>query len=123
MAVIMGGMITAFFVLIARMPDGLGMGDMLHVADGLGKLQAVDFSLDLDMRYPVWSGIFGGLFLSLSYFATHQSQVQRYLTGTSVRESRLGRMFDAVLKIPLQFFIFVLGALVFVFYQFEQPPL
>lgn len=123
MGVIMGGMITAFFVLIARMPDGLGMGDMLHVAGGFGKLQAVDFSLDLDKRYTVWSGIFGGLFLSLSYFGTDQSQVQRYLTGTSVRESRLGLMFNAVLKIPMQFFILVLGALVFVFYQFEQPPL
>lgn len=123
MGVIMLGMFAAFAILLMRMPDALSFSDMLHVAGSFGKLEAVDLSLDFDKRYTVWSGIFGGLFLSLSYFGTDQSQVQRYLTGDSVRESRLGLMFNAVLKIPMQFFILLLGALVFVFYQFEQPPL
>lgn len=123
MAVIMTGMLTAFVILLMRMPDALAFTDMLYLAGSMGKLDAVDFSLDFDKRYTVWSGIFGGLFLSLSYFGTDQSQVQRYLTGDSVRESRLGLMFNAVLKIPMQFGILLLGALVFVFYQFEQPPL
>lgn len=123
MAVILAGMVTAFAVLLARMPTGVSFTEMLHVAGSMGKLGAIDFSLDFDTRYTVWSGIFGGLFLSLSYFGTDQSQVQRYLAGDSVRESRLGLMFNAALKIPMQFFILLLGALVFVFYQFEQPPL
>jgi Na+/proline symporter len=104
------------------MPAGLGFGDMLHVAGSMGKMSGVDFSLDVHKRYTVWSGVFGGLFLSLSYFGTDQSQVQRYLSGGSLRESRLGLMFNAVLKIPMQFFILLLGVLVFVFFQFEQPP-
>jgi solute:Na+ symporter, SSS family len=123
MGVIMTGMFVAFIILLIKMPAPLGFSDMLHVAGEFGKLEAVDLSLDFDKRYTVWSGIFGGLFLSLSYFGTDQSQVQRYLSGTSIRESRLGLMFNAVLKIPMQFFILLLGALVFVFYQFEQPPL
>lgn len=123
MGVIMAGMFAAFVVLLMRMPDVLSFPDMLHVAGSFGKLEAVDLSLDFDKRYTVWSGIFGGLFLSLSYFGTDQSQVQRYLTGDSVRESRLGLMFNALLKIPMQFSILLLGALVFVFYQFEEPPL
>ncbi len=123
MAVIMLGMVAAFLILLMRMPSGLAFTDMLHVAGSFGKLEAVDFSLDFDKRYTVWSGIFGGLFLSLSYFGTDQSQVQRYLTGDSIRNSRLGLMFNAVLKIPMQFGILLLGALVFVFYQFEEPPL
>jgi len=86
------------------------------------KLEAVNFSFDVHQRYTFWSGLLGGLFLSLSYFGTDQSQVQRYLHGASLRESRLGLMFNAVCKIPMQFFILLLGALVFVFYQFEQPP-
>ncbi len=122
MGVIFLGMVIAFVVLIFKMPAGLGFADMLHVAGGMGKMQAVDFSLDVHQRYTVWSGVFGGLFLSLSYFGTDQSQVQRYLSGGSLRESRLGLIFNAVLKIPMQFFILLLGALVFVFFQFEQPP-
>ncbi|HET7625330.1 MAG TPA: sodium:solute symporter [Verrucomicrobiae bacterium] len=122
MAVILLGMIAAFVVLIMKMPAGLGFTDMLRVAGGMGKLQAVDFSTNPDKRYTFWTGMLGGTFLSLSYFGTDQSQVQRYLSGASLRESRLGLMFNAVLKIPMQFFILLLGALVFVFYQFEKPP-
>jgi solute:Na+ symporter, SSS family len=120
--VIFAGMITAFFILLAKLPAGLTFGDALTVAGGFHKLEAVDFSIDFNKRYTFWSGILGGMFLALSYFGTDQSQVQRYLHGSSLRESRLGLMFNAVCKIPMQFFILLLGALVFVFYQFERPP-
>jgi len=120
--VIFVGMIAAFFVLLAKLPANLTFDDALTVAGGFHKLEAVDYSLDPDRRYTIWSGVFGGLFLALSYFGTDQSQVQRYLSGASVRESRLGLMFNAVFKIPMQAFILLLGALVFVFYQFDRPP-
>ena len=97
-------------------------GDAFTLAGGFKKLDAVSFSTDLHRRYTFWTGLLGGFFLSLSYFGTDQSQVQRYLSGSSLRESRLGLMFNAVLKIPMQFFILLLGVMVFVFYQFEQPP-
>jgi solute:Na+ symporter, SSS family len=121
-AVIWAGMVTAVIVLLLRLPAGLGLNGAARVAGALGKLQAVDFSLDPSRRYTVWTGVFGGLFLSLSYFGTDQSQVQRYIAGPSLRNSRLGLMFNAVLKIPMQFVILVLGALLFVFYQFVPPP-
>jgi Na+/proline symporter len=120
--VIFVGMIAAFFVLLARLPASLGFTDALAVAGGFHKLEAVDFSLNPDRRYTLWTGVLGGMFLALSYFGTEQSQVQRYLSGASLRESRLGLMFNAVFKIPMQAFILLLGALVFVFYQFERPP-
>jgi solute:Na+ symporter, SSS family len=120
--VIFIGMITAFFVMLAKLPAGLTLGDAMTVAGGFHKLQAVDFSIDPSKRYTFWSGIIGGMFLALSYFGTDQSQVQRYLSGSSLRESRLGLMFNAVCKIPMQFFILMLGALMFVSYQFEKPP-
>ena len=120
MAIIFGGMIIAFVILLVKLPTGLG--DAFTVAGGFKKLDAVSFSLDLHRRYTFWTGLLGGFFLSLSYFGTDQSQVQRYLSGSSLRESRLGLMFNAVLKIPMQFFILLLGVMVFVFYQFEQPP-
>ena len=122
MAVISAGMVTAMVVLLLRLPDGLGFTGAARVAGALGKLQAVDFSLDPSRRYTVWTGVFGGLFLSLSYFGTDQSQVQRYIGGASLREGRLGLMFNAVLKIPMQFVILLLGALLFVFYQFAPHP-
>jgi Na+/proline symporter len=121
-AVIWAGMVTAMVVLLLRLPDGLGFTGAAHVAGALGKLQAVDFSLDPSRRYTVWTGVFGGLFLSLSYFGTDQSQVQRYIGGASLREGRLGLMFNALLKIPMQFVILLLGALLFVFYQFAPHP-
>jgi uncharacterized sodium:solute symporter family permease YidK len=110
-------MITAFVVLITKLPP-----DALHLAGALGKLEAVDFSFSPDRRYTFWSGLLGGLFLSLSYFGTDQSQVQRYIGGAALREGRLGLVFNAILKIPMQFGILLLGALVFVFYQFEKAP-
>jgi Na+/proline symporter len=119
---IFAGMVTAFFVLLAKLPAGLTFSDALTVAGCFNKLHAVDFSLNVRERYTFWSGLVGGLFLALSYFGTDQSQVQRYISGSSLRESRLGLMFNAVFKIPMQFFILLLGVLVFVFYQFEQPP-
>lgn len=122
MAVILAGMAVAFVILVMKLPRDLGLGGALHVAGGMGRLEAVDFSMDPDRRYTIWTGILGGVFLSLSYFGTDQSQVQRYLAGGSVRDSRLGLMFNALLKIPMQFFILLLGALLFVFYQFERPP-
>jgi solute:Na+ symporter, SSS family len=122
MAVISVGMVTAMVVLLHRLPDGLGFTGAAHVAGALGKLHAVDFSLDPSRRYTVWTGVFGGLFLSLSYFGTDQSQVQRYIGGASLRAGRLGLMFNAVLKIPMQFVILLLGALLFVFYQFVPHP-
>jgi Na+/proline symporter len=122
MAVISAGMVTAMAVLLLRLPDGLGFSGAAHVAGAQGKLHAVDFSLDPSRRYTVWTGVFGGLFLSLSYFGTDQSQVQRYIGGASLREGRLGLMFNAVLKIPMQFVILLLGALLFVFYQFAPHP-
>jgi Na+/proline symporter len=122
MGVIFAGLVAAFVVVAVKLPAGLGLGGALSVAGAFGKLQAVDFSVDIDKRYTLWTGLLGGVFLSLSYFGTDQSQVQRYLSGTSLRQSRLGLMFNAVLKIPMQFFILLLGALVFVFYQFDTPP-
>jgi SSS family solute:Na+ symporter len=123
MAVIFGGMVTAFVVLLVKLPAELGFGGAARVAGALGKLQAVDFSFDPSRRYTLWTGLLGGLFLSLSYFGTDQSQVQRYIAGGSLREGRLGLMFNALLKIPMQFGILLLGALLFVFYQFDSPPL
>ncbi len=123
MSVIFGGMAMAFIVLLTKLPAQFSVVDALTVADGLGKLETVDFSLNVERRYTFWSGLLGGLFLALSYFGTDQSQVQRYLSGSSLRESRLGLMFNAIMKIPMQFFILLLGALVFVFYQFVAPPL
>lgn len=123
MVVIFIGMVTAFIVLLVELPAGIGFDDAAHVAGALGKLQAVDLSIDPSRRYTLWTGLLGGLFLSLSYFGTDQSQVQRYLGGDSLRESRLGLMFNALLKIPMQFLILLLGALLFSFYQFERPPL
>lgn len=114
MAVIWAGMLSAFGLLLARLPD-----HATAIAGSMGKLEAVDWSPDPDKRYTFWSGLLGGFFLSLSYFGTDQSQVQRYIGGAALREGRLGLMFNAVLKIPMQFFIVMLGALLFVFYQFQ----
>lgn len=121
-AVIFAGMITAFVIVLLRLPDGLGFAGAARLAGAMGRLEAVDFSFDPAQRYTFWTGLFGGLFLSLSYFGTDQSQVQRYIGGASLREGRLGLVFNALLKIPMQFFILLLGVLVFVFYQFQPAP-
>ncbi|HEY9717748.1 MAG TPA: sodium:solute symporter, partial [Trichormus sp.] len=123
MAIIFAGMITAAWLLISKLPTGLSFGDTMTLAGGFQKLHAVNFSFSLHDRYTFWSGLLGGTFLMLSYFGTDQSQVQRYISGSHLRESRLGLLFNAVCKIPMQFFILMIGVLMFVFYQFEQPPL
>jgi uncharacterized sodium:solute symporter family permease YidK len=105
-----------------KLPAGVGFTDALAIAGKFHKLDAVDFSIDPSKRYTMWTGLLGGLFLALSYFGTDQTQVQRYLGGASLRESRMGLMFNAVMKIPMQVFILLLGAMLFVFYQFERPP-
>ncbi|MEQ8359222.1 MAG: sodium:solute symporter [Cytophagales bacterium] len=120
MGVIMLGMLIAFFIIIHSLPEYIGFVDAVDIAGRMGKLDAVNFSFDPTERYTFWSGITGGLFLALSYFGTDQSQVQRYLGGKSVTESRMGLIFNAVLKIPMQFFILFVGVMVFVFYQFES---
>jgi Na+/proline symporter len=122
LGVIMAGMVAALCILLTKLPAGLTLDNALTVAGGFNKLTTVDYSIDFNKRYTIWSGIFGGMFLALSYFGADQSQVQRYLHGASVRESRLGLMFNAVCKIPMQFLILLVGAVVFVFYQFERPP-
>jgi SSS family solute:Na+ symporter len=121
--IIFVGMALAFIIAVRRLPAGLTLGHALTIAGGMGKLQAVDFSLDPDRRYTFWSGIFGGFFLALSYFGADQSQVQRYLAGGSLTASRFGLLFNAVVKVPMQFLILLLGAMVFLFYQFEKPPI
>ena len=123
MAVMMGGMVIAAFVILRLLPPEVSFGDALAVAGSMGRLEAIDFSFDLSDRYTIWSGITAGVFMQLAYFGTDQSQVQRYLTGRSVTESRLGLMMNGLLKVPMQFFILFVGILVFVFYQFYQPPL
>lgn len=123
MGIIMTGMFVAFFHIISYFPEQVTFFDALKIAGKLGKLNAVDFSFDFRERYTFWSGITGGMFLAMSYFGTDQSQVQRYLSGKNITESRMGLMFNAILKVPMQFFILLVGVMVFVFYQFVQPPL
>tara|TARA_R110000868_G_scaffold374230_2_gene638614 strand:- start:135 stop:1844 length:1710 start_codon:yes stop_codon:yes gene_type:complete len=123
MGVIFLGMFIAFGLLVAHLTDHLSFGQGVEVAGIMDKMQVIDWEFNPSSRYNIWSGIIGGLFLQLSYFGTDQSQVQRYLSGSSVRESRLGLMFNGLLKIPMQFFILFVGILVFLFYQFTMPPL
>lgn len=123
MLIIFFGMAAAFFMVIHLLPPDISFGDALHIAGKMGKLNAIDFKFDLNNRYNFWSGILGGFFLQLSYFGTDQSQVQRYLTGKSVAQSRLALLLNGMAKIPMQFLILLLGAMVFVFYQFTIPPI
>jgi len=123
MIIILVGMALAFVIAVHRLPNDLSFGSALSLGGKMGKLQAVDFSLDPDKRYTFWSGIFGGFFLALSYFGADQSQVQRYLAGGSLSASRFGLLFNAIVKVPMQFLILLLGAMVFLFYQFEKPPI
>ena len=122
MSVILTGMAIAFGIVVYKISGHASFSENLTIAGSLGRLNVVDFSFDIDKRYTLWSGLLGGFFLSLSYFGTDQSQAQRYMSGQSVRDSRLGLMFNALLKVPMQFMILLLGVLVFVFYQWEKPP-
>jgi solute:Na+ symporter, SSS family len=121
--VIMAGMFIAFGVALHLLPKDISFTDALSVSAVMGKLNTIDLSFDFSNRYNVWSGIIGGMFVSLAYFGTDQSQVQRYLTGESVTHSRLALLFNGLAKVPMQFFILFTGVLVFVFFQFVQPPL
>lgn len=123
MAVIFAGMFTAFFLIVSYLPENISFSNALQIAGANGKMDVLDFSFDMSNRYTFWSGIIGGTFLALSYFGTDQSQVQRYLTGKSVKEMQLGLIFNGLLKVPMQFFILLTGVMVFVFYQFNQAPL
>jgi Na+/proline symporter len=122
MAIMLIGMGLAFVFVLHALPQGVSAADALHIAGSLGKMKAVDFSPRFDTRYTFYSGMTGGLFVALAYFGTDQSQVQRYLSGSTLTESRLGLLFNGLLKIPMQLFILLVGIAVFVFYQFHQPP-
>ncbi len=123
MIVIFAGMLIAFYLILQYLPDGITFSKALDIAGASGKMEVLDFSFDLNNRYTVWTGFLGGTFLMLSYFGTDQSQVQRYLSGKSLRESQLGLLFNGLLKVPMQFFILMVGVMVFVFYQFNSSPL
>jgi len=123
MGIIFLGMFVAFFLIVSYLPEDINFDNALQIAGASGKLDVLDFSFDFENRYTVWSGILGGTFLMLSYFGTDQSQVQRYLSGKSLREMQLGMIFNGLLKVPMQFFILLVGVMVFVFYQFNPTPL
>ena len=123
MFVIMTGMALAFWIIIEYLPEELSFSNTLHIAGANDKLDILDFSFDPEKRYTIWSGIAGGFFLALSYFGTDQSQVQRYLSGRSIRESQMGLIMNGLLKVPMQFFILLIGVMVFVFFQFHKAPL
>ncbi|MBG8552164.1 sodium:solute symporter [Hymenobacter guriensis] len=123
MAVIFTGMVVAGYLLVHYLPAGVGFTDALHVAGRMGKLNLVDFNFDWENRYNFWTGMTGGLFLALSYFGTDQSQVQRYLSGQSITQSRLGLLLNGLVKVPMQFGILLVGVLLFVFYLFQPAPL
>ena len=123
MMIIFIGLIVAFGIIVNRLPEEISFMDSLAVAGVSGKMEILDFSFDPNDRYTFWTGIIGGSFLALSYFGTDQSQVQRYLTGESVEQSRYGLLFNGFLKVPMQFFILLVGVMVFVFYQYNSAPL
>jgi Na+/proline symporter len=122
MAIIFSGLFMAAYMVVYLLPENIGFTDALHIAGKMERLNAIDTAFDWNNRYNIWSGIIGGFFLQLSYFGTDQSQVGRYLTGSSVAQSRLGLIMNGLVKIPMQFLILLIGTLVFSFYQFYQPP-
>ncbi|MEM9848920.1 MAG: sodium/solute symporter, partial [Bacteroidota bacterium] len=123
MIVILVGMVIAAVILVFQLPKDISFSNAVSVAGKMGKLEVVDFSFDPSNRYTIWTGLLGGVFLFLSYFGTDQSQVQRYLSGKSLNESRLGLLFNGIIKVPMQFLILFVGILVFVFFQFTKSPL
>jgi SSS family solute:Na+ symporter len=123
MAIIMGGMFAAFYYIVQAIPENISFNTGVDIAGQLGKMKIIDLDPDPRNRYTLWSGLIGGLFLFLSYFGTDQSQVQRYLGGKSLKASRMGLMFNGLLKIPMQFFILFVGVMLFVAYQFNKPPI
>ena len=123
MSIIFLGMFLAGVVVVSLLPSGVGFTKALHLAGKMGRMNVIDWKFDINNRYTVWSGLIGGFFLQLSYFGTDQSQVGRYLTGSSVGQSRMGLIMNGLIKIPMQFLILLIGVLVFAFYQFNQPPI
>ena len=123
MIIIFFGLCAVLFTIFKLLPEQINFQNAMEIASINGKLEVLDFSFDLENRYTVWSGIIGGTFLMLSYFGTDQSQVQRYLSGKSLREMQLGMIFNGMLKVPMQFFILFIGVMVFIFYQFNLSPL
>jgi len=123
MVIIFAGMFMAFLIILNYLPLDISFSNALEIAGANGKMEVLDFSFDLENRYTIWTGLIGGSFLMLSYFGTDQSQVQRYLSGKSVRESQMGLIMNGLLKVPMQFFILLIGVMVFVFYQFNSSPL
>ncbi|MBW2937628.1 sodium:solute symporter [Aureisphaera sp. CAU 1614] len=123
MGVIFGGMFLAFLIILNYLPLDISFNKALEIAGANGKMDILDFSFDFENRYTFWSGIIGGTFLALAYFGTDQSQVQRYLSGRSVKQSQMGLIMNGFLKVPMQFFILLIGVMVFVFYQFNASPL
>ncbi|MEZ4920251.1 MAG: sodium:solute symporter [Saprospiraceae bacterium] len=123
MSIMLGGLVLAFFLVLDKLPTGVGISEAWQIAGATGKTQAVDWSFDWHDRYNVWSGVLGATFLFLSYFGTDQSQVGRYLSGKSLRESRMGMLFNGFVKIPMQFLVLSVGVMVFVFFQFNKQPL
>lgn len=122
MSIIFSGLFLAGFMVVSLLPDSVGFTRALDIAGKMDKMNVIDWTFDMDNKYTVWTGIIGGLFLQLSYFGTDQSQVGRYLTGSSVGQSRMGLLMNAMLKIPMQFMILLIGILVFAFYQYQKPP-
>lgn len=123
MAIIFGGLLTAGVLVVYMLPKDIGLVKALHIAGKSGKANAIDLSFDWNNQYTLWSGLIGGFFLQLSYFGTDQSQVGRYLTGSSIRDSRIGLLMNGLLKVPMQFSILLIGILVFAFYQYNSPPI
>jgi Na+/proline symporter len=123
MGIILMGLIIVFVTVINLFPENISFKKAIEIASTNSKMEILNFSFDFENRYTVWSGIIGGTFLMMSYFGTDQSQVQRYLSGKSLREMQLGMIFNGILKIPMQFFILFIGIMVFVFYQFSASPL
>src|SRR3954470_23455720 len=123
MSIIFLGMFFAGVLVVHLLPGNVGFGKAIKLAGKLGRMNVIDWKFDPDNRYNIWSGLIGGFFLQLSYFGTDQSQVGRYLTGSSVGQSRMGLIMNGLIKIPMQFLILLIGVLVFAFYQFNQPPL
>lgn len=123
MIVILSGMAIAFYVIVLKLSPDISLSESVQVAGAMGKMNIVDFEFDLSSKYNIWTGLLGGTFLFLSYFGTDQSQVQRYLSGKSLTESRLGLLFNGLFKVPMQVMILFTGIMVFMFFQFNPSPL
>ena len=120
MILILSGLVIVFFYLISYINEYLSFRESFSLIKIFDKNNAISFSTDIDEKYTIWTGLLGGFFLSLSYFGTDQSQVSRYINAKNIEESRIGLIFNAILKIPLQFFILLIGTLLFVFYSYHM---